>query len=322
MSSSSRRLVGALTLAFGLACTPAWADPSPGDVESAKVQFTQGLELRGKNDEAGALPHFKAAYALVPSPITGLELGRTQLALGKILEGRATLLEAAGMLKKPSESEKAGEAREEAAKLADEAKGRLASLQVAYDAPPKGTITLTIDDASIPPDAATAPRVVNPGHHVIVARGDGKVARAEVDVQGGEQRAVPLSFVIDAPPPPPPPPPLGKLELSPVVFVGFGIAAAGAVVGTATGIAAFAVTSTVKNECVNRVCPASAAGDIDRSKALGTTATISFVIAGAGAIVGIIGLGISKRRPVDAPKTTFVVHPVVGPGILGLEGTF
>ena len=319
MSSSSRRLVGALTLSLALWCDAAWADPGPADVESAKVQFTQGLELRGKNDEAGALAHFKAAYALVPSPITGLELGRTQLALGQILEGRATLLEAAAMPKKPSESERAGTAREEAAKLADEAKGRLASVQVTYDTPPKGTTTLTIDDAVIPPDAASAPRMVNPGHHVIVAHSDGKVGRAEVDVQGGEQRAVPLTFVREAPPPPPA---TGKLVLSPLVFVGFGTAALGAVVGIATGIGAFAVTSTVKGECPNHVCPPSAASDVSRSKTLGTVSTISFIIAGAGGIAGIIGLAISKHAPVDATATSFVVRPMVGPGILGIEGTF
>ena len=68
MSSSSRRLVGALTLSLALWCDAAWADPGPADVESAKVQFTQGLELRGKNDEAGALGHFKAAYAATMDP--------------------------------------------------------------------------------------------------------------------------------------------------------------------------------------------------------------------------------------------------------------
>jgi len=287
-------------------------------VESAKVQFTQGLELRGKNDEAGALAHFKAAYALVPSPITGLELGRTQLALGQILEGRATLLEAAAMPKKDSESERAGQARDEAAKLADEAKGRLASVQVTYVSAPKGTVTLTIDDAPIPPDAASLPRVVNPGHHVIVARSDGKVGRADVDVQSGEQRAVPLTFVSETPAPAP----KGKLVLSPLVFVGFGTAALGAVVGISTGIGAFAMTSAVKSECPNYVCPPSAASDVDRSKTLGTVSTISFIIAGAGGIAGIIGLAISKRLPVEGATTSFVVRPTVGPGMLGLEGTF
>ena len=308
-----------MALAFGLLVGgPAWADPSPSDVESAKVQFTEGLELRGKNDEAGALAHFKAAYALVPSPITGLELGRTQLALGQILEGRATLLEASRMPKKDSESEKAVEARAEAAKLADEAKVRLASLQVTLDNPPKD-VTLTIDDAIIPPDAATTPRVVNPGHHVIVARGDGKVGRAEVDVQSGEQKAVPLTLVSEAPPPPPP---VGKLQLSPLVFAGFGTAALGVVVGGATGIGAFVVTGTVKSECPNHICPPSAQGDVDRSKALGTVATVSFIVAGAGAIAGLIGLAISKRRPVEPTPTSFVVRPTVGPGMLGVEGSF
>ncbi|HEX7603679.1 MAG TPA: hypothetical protein VF316_18800 [Polyangiaceae bacterium] len=311
-----------MILAFGLlGGAPAWADPSPSDVESAKAQFAEGLELRGKNDEAGALAHFKAAYALVPSPITGLELGRTQLALGQILEGRSTLLEAASMPKKPAESEKAGEARVEAAKLADEAKVRLASVQVTFDSPPK-SVTLTIDDATIPPDAATAPRVVNPGHHVIVARGDGKIGRAEIDVQSGEQKAVPLTFVSEAPPPPPPVVPLGKLQLSPLVFVGFGTAALGVVVGAATGIGAFVVTGTVKGECPNHICPPSAASDVDRSKALGTVATVSFIVAGAGAIVGLIGVAISKRHPIELAPASFVVRPTVGPGMLGLEGNF
>lgn len=304
--SSSSELVGACALAVLLALsTPAFADPSPADVESAKAQYLEGIALREKGDEAGALVRFKAAFALVPTPITALEVGRSQLALGKILDGRDTLMKASRMPKVDGESAKAEEARDEAGKLADGAKSRLATLTVA----PVDGSTVTVDGSVLPKDAAMAPRVVDPGHHVVVVKTATSEGHAEVDLKEGESNTVtvPMHDVER-----------GRVALSPLVFVGFGVGAAGLLTGAATGIGAIVTAGSLKNDCPNMVCPASSASTIDTSKTLGTVSTIAFIVGGAGVVLGIVGIVISKREP---PKTAWIA-PMIGVGALGIEGGF
>ena len=284
--------------------TPAFADPSPADVESAKAQYLEGAALREKGDEAAALIRFKAAFALVPTPITALEVGRSQLALGKILDGRDTLQRAARMPKVAGESAKADEARDEATKLADGAKARLATLSVT---PVEGS-TLVIDGTPVPRDAATAPRVVDPGHHVVELRTDESEGRTEVDLHDGESGTVTVPMHATARPP---------VKLHPLVFIGFGVGAVGLLTGAATGIGALVTASTLKTDCPNMVCPSSSAGTIDTSKALGTVSTVAFIVGGAGVVAGIVGIVISKRPP----KTAWIA-PQLGFLSIGLEGGF
>ena len=203
MIRSSRRAASIALAAVLLAARAAHADPSAADVESAKLQYHDGKELRDKGDLAGALARFKAAFALVPTPITALEVGRTQIAMGHVIDGRETLLAIAKLPKKPDESEKAADARAEAEKLADESKAKLATVTVAV--PGDAPAAVSIDGATIPPEASRAPRVVDPGHHVITVKQGNQNGRAEIDVAEGEQRSIAVTLVADAPPPPPPP---------------------------------------------------------------------------------------------------------------------
>lgn len=303
---SSSELAGAAALALVLAISsPAFADPSPADVENAKAQYLEGIALREKGDEAGALVRFKAAFALVPTPITAVEVGRSQLALGKILDGRDTLLKASRMPKVAGESAKADEARDEAGKLADGAKGRLATLTVA----PVDGSTLVIDGAAVPADAATTPRLVDPGHHVVEVRTSGAEGRSEVDLREGESSTVTVTMHEM---------PRGKMKLHPLVFVGFGVGAVGLLTGAATGIGALVTAGQLKSDCPNMVCPASSASTIDTSTALGTVSTVAFIVGGAGVAVGIVGLVISKREP---PKTAWIA-PWIGMAAVGVEGGF
>ncbi len=319
MSSFSERAAVAAFVLVLAAAAPAYADPSPADVESAKAQYLEGIALRQKGDEAGALLRFRAAFALVPTPITALEVGRSQLALGKILDGRDTLLKASHMPKVAGESAKADEARDEATRLADAAKTKLATLTVAPVTDPDAT--LVIDGATIPHDAAAAPRMVDPGPHVVDVKAKGSEGHVEVTLAEGEQRSVevPLHAVVVTEPP------KGPWKPSPLVFIGFGVGAVGLLGGAATGIAALVTTGKLADECPNKVCAPSSQSTIDTSKALGTVSTIAFIVGGVGVVAGVIGLVISKREPAPAPAAAWV-RPVLGVGgggaTFGLEGGF
>ncbi len=93
MKTSSLRLLPRAALAFALTCGApirvAFAQqPSTADIAQARTLYNQGKELRERGDTAKALEKLKAAHALAGTPLTGLELGRTYMMLGQLLEAR------------------------------------------------------------------------------------------------------------------------------------------------------------------------------------------------------------------------------------------
>ena len=105
---------------------------------------------------------------------------------------------------------------------------------------------------------------------------------------------------------------------SPLVWVGGGTAAAGAVVGTVTGLMAFSVYGDVSARCEGGVqCPPATHGDIDRGESLGTISTIAFVVAGIGAGVLVYGLLNPKVESTAMKKEPkWIASP------FGVAGTF
>src|SRR5260370_9639490 len=87
-------LFAAIALATALAPQLAFgqSQASPSDIAQARELFNQGLHLRDAADLNGALKKFKAAHSLAQTPLTALELGRTYMQVGKLLEARETLL--------------------------------------------------------------------------------------------------------------------------------------------------------------------------------------------------------------------------------------
>jgi len=282
-------------------------EPTPKDVEDAKAQFSEGLELRDKGDLELALARFRSAYALVPTPITALEVGKTELQLGRVKAARETFVRAALLPPKEGESATAKQARADAAKMADQAKQKLAHLKVAYDPQPSSPPEVVLDG-----HPTTDPDEVDPGHHVIVARSGGKMAREELDLKAGEDRTVTLALTHDDPSAAPQRPTTHRtFKPNAPFWIGAGTAAGGLILGTATGIAAFATAGTVKNECPARLCPASKQGDIDTSKALGWVSTIGFIALGVGVGLAVVGLATSFKVVEEKPAWIF------GPGTIG-----
>ncbi len=315
MKSSS--LAFALVCAALLAPAVAFADPSVADVESAKLAYREGKELRDKQDLAGALARFNAAYALVPTPITALELARTHLAMGHVLAARELLLGVDRMPKKPDESEKAGEARAEAVDLAETAKSKLASIRVT--APVGDSATVAIDGVELVPAAAYAPRVVDPGHHVVAVSAPGRAGRVEVDLAAGESRTLVVPLVAEAAPP------FvsvkDRITGNTLTWVGLGVGALGLAVGTVTGIVALVKSGSVKSECPRGQCPPSAHADLNLTNAMSTTSTIAFALGVVGAGVGILSfLSDKSTSPAAAPPRALNLS--VGPGTISLRGAW
>ncbi|HSO39995.1 MAG TPA: hypothetical protein VLT33_46025 [Labilithrix sp.] len=330
----SRRLSILVCAASLLLAAPAYAgEPSAADSESALQLYKEGKALRDAGDQQGALGKLRAAYALVETPITALELGRTYMAVGQLVEARGVLLSVSRIPVRNNESTKAGEARVEAESLAAQLRPRLASLTVhpkgASTSPPK----IIIDNVVLPPDAATVPRVLNPGGHVVVIEVDGQRVQSDVSLAEGQSKDLDIDLPVAkhdavAPVPAPttePPAPPEERRLSPLVWVGFGTAAVGIGVGTVAGILTLSKASALKDACVDGRCPSSSQSDIDSASATGTVSTVAFIVGGAFAVVGVVGLfmgGRSESAHASSPAKPRASGLRIVPTINGVGGSF
>jgi non-canonical (house-cleaning) NTP pyrophosphatase len=310
---------------------------SAGDVAEARELFNQGLALRDKGDLNGAIDKLRAAHALANTPITGVELGRTYVSAGKLVEARETLLSVGRLPVGIQETPRSATARSEAAQLADQVRTRIPSLVVKVGGAPADSIAVTIDGVAVPREALMGSRLVNPGSHALVATGaNGAGATTTVDVKEGETRTVELDLVpTGAPAAPavaegipaaagvasePDAPSQHSSALPAVMYTGFGLAVAGVAVGAVTGVMAMSKASSVKSACEGLMCPRSVDGDLTSGRTLGTVSTIAFAAAGVGAAAGVIALVLRPHHEGAAAAATSWLIPWFAPGSAGLSG--
>lgn len=332
--------------------TTARAQKSAADIESARQLYNQGLELRDKGDTKGALEKFKAAHALGGTPITGIELCKAHAVLRQPVEAREVCLGVARIPPLAGETQRSADARNEAARVAEEVKPRIAQVRIKLTGVPQGREpTVTVDGTAVPPAALGEPRSVNPGQHTIMAKiGTGPEAKSSVDLREGETKEIVLP--VQAPPDEPPPPvgyvptggypagsyPPAKREgggPNAAVITGFTIGGIGLIMGTVGGVIALNGKSDLEGQCpVGRtplgvdgpICGPDQHDDLDAAKRAGVVSTVGFVFAGVGLVIGVIGLatsGSSRTGSVVAPKPKSAsITPDIGPGGMGLHGTF
>jgi hypothetical protein len=337
MTSSSRAL--ALSLVVGVASlsgSRAFAQshpPTAQELETARTLYKEGKELRARGDLRGALEKLQAAQALGNTPVTGIELARTYVLVGQIVEAREVCLYIARMPTAPDETEKSVEARTEAARLAEELRPRIPTLRVKIEALPSGeTAHLSIDGVSVPDAALAEPQKVDPGKHAVAIRvGEGAVAREAhgesmlTEGQAGEVTLTvpPRPLVVGAVVPVPVTPQSHVSRTGPVLAtIGFGVAIVGGLVGLVGGFGAMNKTGQLSSECPHMQCESANGGSADLAAAhtWATVSNVGFAIGGAGAFVGLIGLW--RSRSTTATVDTASLSPWIGVGAAGLDGRF
>ena len=183
---------------------------SAADIAQAREFLREGLALRAKGDAAGALEKFKVTHALAGTPISGIELGRAYMAVGKLIEARETFLSVGRTARRAEETAKSEAARTESAQLADELKSRIPRLTVKVTGVTIESVSVTIDGAVVPTEALAAPRFLNPGGHDVAARStSGGTAETRVELSEGDARELELKLIfsgeaspsVAAPPP-------------------------------------------------------------------------------------------------------------------------
>lgn len=331
----------ALVFAVGSARAQTCADrpqPTAADKETARSLMADGRLQLEQSDPAGALEKFKAADAIMKVPTTGLEVARTYAALGKLVEARDTLAAVARIPECPGDPVPFMEARAQARKLDQELAPRVPAIRLNVKGAQPGTpIIVKVDDVPVPEAALSAPRRVNPGRHLVVAKSGMLEATQQVDVAEREVRDVDLELapsggnghgdgavrgqgpvVVKT---------KGPILSKPVAYVALGVGGLGLVVGTITGLMASSAKSDAEKGCVNNKCPPPTYADLDRAQSMATVSTVGFVVGIAGVGVGVVGLLTQPKA--DAPKDnekvepkTTKISPWIGVGSAGVSGTF
>lgn len=340
--ASRRRLGVALAAALLLAPWAAHAGPTSADRETARTLMQQGRELTAKGDLKEALKRFQGANDIMHVPTTALEVARTLVALGQLVEARDFIAAIRQITPNPNEPAPFKEARKKADDLDASLNGRIPSLVITIKGAPEGEqAALTVDGTPVPAGVVGLPRAVDPGHHVIVAKLDSKTAQGEgkqeVDVREGEQKPVEVTLSVTLAPPPAEAPPAAPASEAPapvtshsptiITWVGVGLAGAGVIAGTVTGILSLSKKSSLQSECPNDVC-APGNSDYSAANTFATVSTIGFIVAGVGAGVAAVTLIVGHQEPAPAPaeaspaEAGLVLHPWLGVGAGGVIGTF
>ncbi len=324
---SNRVRSAGVALSLLLLTSPAWPAPSESQKETARTLMAEARELREARDLAGALSRFQMADAIMGVATTGYEVAATQAALGQLVEARATLRKLLSAPASPDDPEPFKTARVKAKALDAELAERVGSLRLQV----KGaddSLRVSVDGIELTREAVVEAVQVNPGSHRLVARSAAKEQTRDVVV--AERESVPVSFDFSeeaaaAPPaalapaardqPEPPPldapsaaPPGAKSSVPTLAYVGGGVALAGLIVGSVTGSMALSRKHAAERGCVDQQCPPSTWDDLDGASSLATVSTVSFVVCGVGAAVGIGALLFGERDTVRS-SLTVGVHP-------------
>ncbi len=342
MIKSGRNLGPAVGIALLLASSSAGAT-SPADIATARELYKQGADAFDAGHAAVAVEKLKAAWALLETPVIGVELARAHEKLGHLIEAREAAIAVLRMPKAPDETALSTSARADADKLAVAIEKRVPHVTIHLNGATAESTNVKLDGIPIPQAALIAPRQANPGTHELVAdTTDGRHASATFTVGESEMKEVMLEIpaapsVVAVKPPVPnvtpeptvPAAPVASTHhasLSPLVWIGITVGGAGFVVGAIAGGMAFGAKGSLTTNCTlsngtgdgKTVCPASSASNLSFAQTSGIVSTVGFVGFGVGVAVFVTGLLLSGGRE---PAHRASIAPMLGP-ISGVSGTF
>jgi hypothetical protein len=328
--STARSPRVAVGLALMLACSSALAEPSAAEKETARRLMAEGRAYRDQGDLKTALKSFIGADSIMNVPSTGIEVARTEVALGQLVEARDKALAVTRLPAVKHEPAPFVEARAAAQQLEDDLTRRIPTVKIVLTgAPANVTVNVTVDGENIPVAALVGPYAVDPGHHVIAAGlPGGPTKTAEIDLAERDAKNVSL----EVPPAPvgatpvateeePPPAATPRKGVPALATVGFIVGGVGVATGAITGTIAILKTHSAENGgCVDDRCPPSTDSALNTASAMATVSTVAFIVGGVGAAGGLIAFLARGHAP--PPPTATSVSPWLGPGSFGLRGSF
>jgi hypothetical protein len=298
-----------------LVARPAFAGPTPEQIEEGRNHFTRGVEYYKENDFRNALVEFKRAYDIAPNWKVLYNLGYTSLEL----QDYAAALRSFERYLADGGSEVPADKKAKVQQELDKLQKRVARITVEVNA--EGAEVL-VDDVVVGKSPLPEPVLVSAGRRKIVVNKGGASQTRVIDVAGGD--ATKVSLELEQPkgptggnlPPPPggetPPPSSGGVGAG--FWVSLGITGALGVGTVVTGVLALSAKGKF-DDTIARAGVTPTDVDDARSKTR-TLALVTDVLGGAtiaGAIVTVIvGLttsGKSAPKKDAPPPVSFSVSP-------------
>jgi hypothetical protein len=309
---SSDRLSFFPALAVALfTSSAAAAEPSRADVERANAEFEKGWNCYHEKvrDLPCALRGFSAADDLVKKPGTGYYVAKTLAELGRLREAEAKATSVTRLPVDASETDKAREARSDAAALASQMRERIPTIRIVVRGPAAGAgATVRLDGVAVAVDGSLPAASVDPGEHRVEVAATGFVTASEQLAIMERQHVVlqfslapvatPVRPVVQPFPIAPPARVEQRLVSTPgaLIVSGFTLAAAGLGLGIGAGVHAVTLKQRLADACTDNVCLPASAGDLDSGKTLSHVSTAGFVMAGVGSAIGIAGIVLHVRK--------------------------
>lgn len=310
--------IASLVAALALVTSPAVAGPSPKARQEAQKLAAEAKRLVSAGDLKRALSKLKRADELVPLVATKVEIAKLETDLGNYVGG-LDAYDAAIRTKNPTFQEK--RALTEAKKLRDALRERTPVLSVEIFKPEASQVTVLLDGEDVEPGEHR----LNPGKHEVIARA--KLYQdftKSIRLDENDSKSVAITMV-----------PLdGEASAGSsgggvpkwAAWTTWGLTATAVGVGAGFGIMAIQTTNQVLVDygCENGKCPASAAGDLDIAKLNGNISTAGFAVGGAGLVTATVltVLAYGKKGEATEGEATVEARPLVGPGFLGVAGSF
>lgn len=304
-----------------------WQLPaSAGDAATAREQLKVGYTLAQEGKCEAAVPHLRESLRLDPKAITLINLADCEEKTGKLADAMGHWVDA----RSRAQAEGARPIEEEAEKRANALEPRLARLTIVLAPTAPKDVVVERDGVVLGSPSLGIPLPVDPGPHSIVVRakgradgamqitlGEGEAKRIEVDAGTSTGAAAAGTSTTstrgDA---------QRRASLSPLVFVGFGVAGAGVALGAVTGMMALNAASNAKDACpVPASCDAQTVDDVEKGRTMGTISTIGFIVAGVGAGVGVYGL-LASPKSSSKPRTGSKLGVSVTGSSVSLAGSF
>lgn len=306
---------------------PAFAGPTPEQIEEGRGHFNRGVEYYKENDFRAALVEFKRAYDIAPHYKVLYNLGYTSLEL----QDYASALRYLERYLADGGAEIASDRKTKVAQEIEKLQKRVARITIEVNV--EGAEIL-VDDVVVGKTPWSEPILVSAGRRrVVVNKGSASQTRL-VDIAGGDVQK--LSFELATPPPPPPPdhgpmpPPVAvvtpEAKSNPLpagVWVGVAVTGALGVATVVTGVLALSAKGAF-DDAIAR--PGVTTTEVDEARSRTRTfALVTDILGGAtivSAAVTLIGALARGGKSAPPEQSAGALRVQVSPFGATLSGSF
>jgi hypothetical protein len=310
------------------------AQANDGQRAAARALATDGLRAIEEGRWAAGIDLFQRAEALVHATPHLLYIARASVKEGKLVQANEAYMKILHEELSPRAPKVFVDARKSATEEQAALAPRLPKLTIVVQGAASHEASVTMDGAAVAPALVGVPQPADPGPHVLRATAPGWTSddvnvtlaegatetatielshRSSVAAQSGSEEAGGQSAA-----------PGGGAGISPLVWVAFGIGAAGIGAGTLFMLQNRSKRDEANALCPEHVCPSSRRAEIEgldsSADNAATMAWIGYGVGAAGIIAGATLLLIGKSSSPSSSSAS--VKPWVGAGSAGLVGRF